>query len=75
MRLADLLKRNRDTIIENWFDAVAGSYPSDTSKHLKNQTDQFHNPVGHTLKKRLPVLVDVLLGEVEDTLDVALHLV
>jgi len=66
MKLADLLRQKRDTIVDQWFDSVARSYPADTSRYLKDQADQFQNPVGHTLRNRLPVLLAALLGDADE---------
>lgn len=62
MDLADLLQGKRDLLVDRWFDAVAQTYPVDTARFLKDTADQFNNPVGHTLRRRLPTLLDALLG-------------
>jgi hypothetical protein len=49
MDLAALLKKNRETILGRWFDAIAGSYPRATSEFLAKQADRFRNPVGHAI--------------------------
>jgi len=65
MDLADLLLDKRDVIIDRWFDAVAQSYPSETARHLLDNRDQFHNPVGHTLRRRLPTLLDAVMDRAD----------
>lgn len=65
MDLADLLSDKRDVIIDRWFDAVAQSYPSETARHLLDNRDQFHNPVGHTLRRRLPTLLDAVMDRAD----------
>jgi hypothetical protein len=65
MDLADLLSDKRHVIIDRWFDAVAHSYPSETARHLLESRDQFHNPVGHTLRRRLPTLFDAVMDRAD----------
>jgi hypothetical protein len=67
MDLADLLVDKRDVIIDRWFDAVAHTYPEDGARHLLDNRDQFHNPVGHTLRRRLPTLLDAVMDRVESS--------
>jgi len=67
MKLVELLEQRREAILDEWFDSVAESYPLDTSTYLKNQSDQFNNPVGHTFKLRLPVLLDALCGDCDQS--------
>ena len=61
MDLSDLLQSKRDVLVDRWFDAVAQTYPADTARFLNDTADQFNNPVGHTLRRRLPTLLDALL--------------
>ncbi|MCD6249133.1 MAG: RsbRD N-terminal domain-containing protein [candidate division Zixibacteria bacterium] len=68
MKLVKLLEQRREAILNEWFDSVAESYPLDTSTYLKNQADQFQNPVGHTFKERLPVLLAELYSNGDQSL-------
>jgi len=65
MDLADLLQSKRDLLVDRWFDAVAQTYPDDTARFLTNTADQFNNPVGNTLRRSLPVLLEALLTRAE----------
>lgn len=63
--LAELLRQNHDIILNKWFNLTIETYPADTSKFLKNQKDQFQNPVGHTIRKETKALFDALLDGAE----------
>ena len=67
MDLADLLQEKRDLLVDRWFEAVAQTYPADTARFLKDNADQFNNPVGHTLRRRLPILLDALLDNAAES--------
>jgi hypothetical protein len=67
MDLTDLLQSKRDLLVARWFDAIARTYPADTARFLKDTADQFNNPVGHTLRRRLPTLLKALLNDVPET--------
>lgn len=67
MNLVEKLRERREAILEDWFDAVAANYPLDTLTHLKDQKDQFSNPVGHTFRQKLPVLFDGLCGDCDES--------
>jgi len=63
--LAELLRQKHDIILNKWFELTIETYPADTSKFLKNQKDQFQNPVGHTVRKETKALFDALLEGAE----------
>ncbi|MCP4685258.1 MAG: hypothetical protein GY867_07395 [bacterium] len=63
--LAELLRQKHDLILDKWFNLTIETYPADTSKFLKNQKDQFQNPVGHTIRKETEALFDALLDGAE----------
>ncbi len=58
----DLLAQHRKSIIESWIVEAAGTYPSQTSRFLLEEKDQFRNPVGQALRDGLPVLFDEIAG-------------
>ena len=60
-QLKELLEKNRKAILGKWFDRVAESYPPETARFLKSQKDQFHNPVGSTVRKETAAIFDQLL--------------
>jgi DNA-binding phage protein len=59
------LAQKRGTILEKWLDQTLASYPSQTSRFLRNERDRFRNPVGHTLKEGLATLLDEITGEMD----------
>ncbi len=62
------LTERKSAILKKWFDAVADTYPEDTSGFLKKQKAQFTNPVGYNLAEGLEGLFDALLqGMIPDT--------
>jgi hypothetical protein len=66
--LKNQLMAKKSAILKKWFDAVADTYPDNTSNFLKKQKAQFTNPVGHTLAEGLEGLFEALLkGVIPDT--------
>ncbi len=61
MDLKQHLTEHKSAIQKKWFEAVAATYPSETSSFLKKQKAQFTNPVGYTLAEGLEHLFDALL--------------
>lgn len=49
MNLKNLLLEKKQGILEKWFDLILETYPPDTANHLRNQRNQFTNPVGHSI--------------------------
>ena len=50
-------------LLGKWFDLLAGTYPLQTVRMLKKETDQFANPVGHTYRVALGDILEEFLGE------------
>ena len=57
----DLAEKKR-VITDEWLDLVLRTYPENSSRLLRIESDRFRNPVGQTLKEGLSVLVDEILG-------------
>jgi hypothetical protein len=55
------LLEKKTVILKKWFDAVADTYPDDTSNFLKKKKAQFANPVGYNLAEGLEGLFDALI--------------
>lgn len=71
--LKNQLIAKKSAILKKWFDAVADTYPDNTSGFLKKQKAQFTNPVGYTLSEGLEGLFEALLkGMIPDTVKVFL---
>ena len=66
MRLIDILSGKREIMEKKWFDMVAASYPVNASSFLKNQKNQFANPVGNTIEEAVHAVIDVLIHEGTD---------
>ena len=63
VKLKQHLMEKKPAILKKWFDAVADTYPENTSGFLKKQKAQFTNPVGYTLAEGLDGLFEALLRE------------
>lgn len=48
---------------QSWFDILLGTYPPETVRLLKKETNQFANPVGHTFFHALGEILDEFLRE------------
>jgi len=60
MNLKDLLRKQRSSIIDKWFDLIIESYPANTAEFLKNKKG-FANPVGQTTFQGIQDIFDGLL--------------
>ncbi len=58
MDFKQLLQKHKRAILNQWFDLLAESYPSDTATFIKSQKDPFHNPVGDAARKGLEAIYD-----------------
>lgn len=73
MDLKNQLMAKKSAILKKWFDAVADTYPENTSSFLRKQKAQFTNPVGYTLSEGLEGLFEALLkGMIPDTVKIFL---
>jgi RsbT co-antagonist protein rsbRD N-terminal domain len=61
MNLEKLLAQERTTILSRWFDFILKTYPPETATLLRKETNQFANPVGHTIYHGMEGLYDELL--------------
>ncbi len=59
--LNKLLRESKEDLLKSWFEAVAGTYPQQTSRFLTVQKDQFSNPVGATVSRELEHIFQELL--------------
>ena len=65
MTFGELLRENRDAIVQRWLDGVLATYPGDASAAFGRQRDAFANPVGHSLREGTQGIFDVLLEGVD----------
>ncbi|HDL17497.1 MAG TPA: hypothetical protein ENH29_00415 [Bacteroidetes bacterium] len=63
--LTYVLKQQKSEILQNWIQSILTSYPSGAVNFLKNQKDQFQNPVGQTVVREAEVLLEQLLSKAE----------
>jgi hypothetical protein len=63
MRLENILVQKKAAILDRCFHLVMDTYPSDTSKFLKQEKDRFMNPVGHTISQEIKALYGELIKE------------
>lgn len=61
MTLAQLIRDEKTAVVDRWYDLVLSTYPGQTAKVWKANTDRFTNPVGQTTLRVLGTLVDQLL--------------
>lgn len=63
MDLNGILDRKKKTVLDRWFQAVAESYPAETSLFLRSRQDRFANPVGAAVSGGLKGLLEGLLTD------------
>ena len=63
MHLKKLLQQKKTDFVNQWFELVIETYPAETARFLKNQADQFANPVGNTTRKGLETIYSELHQE------------
>lgn len=66
MTLKELLTENKSRILRKWLDMVLDTYPAETARFLKDEKDQFANPVAYTIKCNLELLLDDLIDKSRD---------
>jgi RsbT co-antagonist protein rsbRD N-terminal domain len=65
--IAEILRTQKDKLVANWQLEVRGTYPKAGRIKFAQQSEMFNDPIGHILKRDLPVLFDLLLeDEFED---------
>ncbi len=62
MTLRELLARNKSKILQRWLNLVLDTYPPQTARFLKDEKDQFANPVAFTVRCNLALILDDLLN-------------
>lgn len=61
MKLEKFLTQEEHAVLTRWFDLVVETYPPQTANLLKKESNQFANPVGHTLKQGMQGVYKELL--------------
>ena len=62
-KLRSLLSARRTAIVDRWLERILATYPPETARFLRSESDRFANPVGQTLRDAIPPLVDALLHD------------
>ncbi|MCX7822257.1 MAG: RsbRD N-terminal domain-containing protein [Syntrophobacterales bacterium] len=62
MRWVDTLERNKQKVIETWFQKIIETYPEETAKFLKAQKNPFLNPVGGAIREGLEGIVNWIIS-------------
>ena len=65
MNLDNFLSQQRNTIIKKWFNCVVESYAPETSRLLQKDSNQFANPVGHTILHGIQAIYDEFLRNMD----------
>jgi hypothetical protein len=62
MALTTVSAGMRDRFLEEWLACTLRTYPGQAGRFLREESDPFRNPVGHTLGAALGALADELFG-------------
>jgi hypothetical protein len=65
MGLIEQLSEKKDALANAWFTRVIDTYPAETARFLRSQSDPFANPVGQTTIHSLRALLDMLGAELD----------
>ena len=68
-----VLENRRKDVLDRWFQAVADSYPDETTAFLGRRANRFANPVGHAVRQGLEGVVGSLVAGAPDE-ELASHL-
>ena len=63
--LGKIIEQKKSVIVKKWFDLTAQTYAPDTAEFLKNNKNQFANPVGDTMLNGLKGLLDQLIHSMD----------
>lgn len=65
MSLYKLLSHHRNAIVKKWFTGIVGTYAPETARLLEKESNQFANPVGHTIRHGIQAVYDEFLHSLE----------
>ena len=63
--LEQILTQKKSVIAKYWFDLTTQTYAPDTAEFIKNNKDQFANPVGGAMLNSLNGLLDQLINSMD----------
>jgi hypothetical protein len=59
--LHTFLQDHRDSIQERWLDLIFSDFPAKGHEFLRSETNQFHNPIGHTLREDTAIILQGMI--------------
>jgi len=65
MELTADLEKNREAVLEKWFEAIIRTYPQQTSQFLAKQKDHFKNPVGYAIERSIGPVYDQIVAAMD----------
>ena len=65
MSLYKLLSHHRNAIVKKWFTGIVGTYAPETARLLEKESNQFANPVGHTIRHGIQAVYDEFLRSLQ----------
>ena len=54
-----------NVLFEEWLERTLKTYPEHSSRFFFGEKDRFRNPIGHTLREGLAILLEELLGAMD----------
>ncbi len=54
------IKKNRDQLLESWFDATINTYPEESARILGKKSDRFDNPIGAVTRETLEDVLNLI---------------
>jgi hypothetical protein len=61
MSLLDRLREGRSAVLRRWKELILETQSEESARFIRGEKDRFNNPVGHTLDRSLPRILDVLI--------------
>ena len=65
MSLEKLLSDRKKDILKRWQQEIFQIYPADSIRFLTSESDQFANPVGHSIREHTETLLSAIMSEDE----------
>ena len=54
------IKKNRNQLLESWFDATINTYPEESARILGKKSDRFDNPIGAVTRETLEDVLNLI---------------
>jgi len=65
VRVQSIVEEKKAAILKRWRESILQSYPTDSTKFLQGEKNQFANPVGHAINHDTITLLDGILAGTE----------